>query len=304
MSTKARRLLRLYEKQLALAFSERSIPEYRRSVEVFLAWLVERGLELNDVRAEDVQAFQNELLTEKRPDGKAYALSTQRGRLNALKSFFRFLYRGGYLLHDPTSSLEFKQKERRLPRVILTPREVRRLIESADDETPKGRRDRAILETLYATGIRVSELANLKLGDVDTEERTLRVILGKGKKDRNVPLTRTAAQAIEAYLDAGRAELVRDNNPPYLFLSDLGGWLHRAVLSKLVQRYAARARIKKRVTCHTFRHSVATHLLRGRADIRHIQNLLGHQSLNTTERYTHVEISDLKKVIARAHPRR
>lgn len=304
MSKKAERLLRLYEQELRMTFSERTFPEYLREVRKFLYWLSEQAIELVEVRSDDVHSYQNLLLTQKKPDGKAYSLSTHRSRLQSLKSFFRFLYRRGYLLHDPTSSIEFRQKERRLPRVILTVREARRLIESVKDRAPRALRDRAIIETLYATGIRVSELSNLKLGDVDTEARTLGVVLGKGKKDRNVPLTEPAAEAIEAYLEKGRPELVGSKNAPYFFLSDLGGWLHRAVLSRIVQSYARRARIRKHVTCHTFRHSVATHLLQGRADIRHIQRLLGHQSLNTTERYTHVEISDLKKVIARAHPRR
>jgi site-specific recombinase XerD len=304
MSKKAERLLRLYEQELRMTFSERTFPEYLREVRKFLCWLCEQAIELLEVRSDDIHSYQNLLLTQKKPDGKAYSLSTHRSRLQSLKSFFRFLYRGGYLLHDPTSSIEFRQKERRLPRVILTVREARRLIESVKERTPRALRDRAILETLYATGIRVSELSNLKMGDVDTEARILRVVLGKGKKDRNVPLTEPSVEAIETYLEKGRPKLSALKNASYFFLSDLGGWLHRAVLSRIVQGYARRARIRKHVTCHTFRHSVATHLLQGRADIRHIQRLLGHQSLNTTERYTHVEISDLKKVIACAHPRR
>ena len=304
MSAKTKRLLRLYEEQLGVSYSERTLPEYRREVRRFLEWLCEQDIELMEVRSDDVHTYQNELLAQKKPDGKPYALSTHASRLNALKSFFRFLYRRGYLLHDPARAVEFKQKERRLPRVILTPGEARRLLEAAKETSPQGLRDRAILETFYATGIRVTELSKLTVLDVDTEERTLSIVLGKGKKDRNVPLTASAAEAIEEYLERGRAELVRDKTVPYLFLSDLGGWFHRAVLLRIVKRYALRARIKKHVTCHTFRHSVATHLLRGRADIRHIQKLLGHESLNTTERYTQVEISDLKKVIARAHPRR
>ena len=130
----------------------------------------------------------------------------------------------------------------------------------------------------------------------------LRVVLGKGRKDRNVPLTTTAAEAISIYIEKGRPKLVNSNHTN-LFLADKGGRLQRAVLSRIVQKYAQKAGIEKRVTCHTFRHSVATHLLKGRADIRHIQMLLGHESLQTTQRYTRVEISDLKRVIERAHPR-
>jgi integrase/recombinase XerD len=255
------------------------------------------------VRTADLEGYLNDLVALRKKDGKPYSLGFQHNRLTALKSFFRFLYQNGYLLHDPSSSLEYHLKERRLPRTILTPREAFRLIESARDRSPAGVRDRAVLETFYAIGIRVSELANLTVTDVDTEERLLRIVLGKGRKDRNVPLTAAAAEAIAVYLERGRPQLAGARLAPYLFLADKGGRLQRAVVARIVRRYATRARIKKRVTSHTFRHSVATHLLQGHADIRHIQMLLGHGSLQTTQRYTRVEISDLKKVIARAHPR-
>jgi site-specific recombinase XerD len=166
-----------------------------------------------------------------------------------------------------------------------------------------GLRDRAILETLYATGIRAGELGSLKREDVDTEERLLRVLLGKGRKDRNVPLTRAAAEAIEAYLAYGRPRMRGTRTSPLLFLAHRGGKMYDAHLNDVVARAAFRAGVKKHATCHTFRHSVATHLLKGGADIRHIQMLLGHSSLQTTERYTRVEVSDLKEIMKRAHPR-
>jgi integrase/recombinase XerD len=302
MSAKTKRLLRFYEDELHVRYGERTVPEYLSHVKAFVGWLSDRGIELPEVRAEDLQTYQNELLGQKKKDGKPYSLSYHHYRLTAMKSLFRFLYRRGYILHDPSRSLEFKVKEKRLPRVILTEKEALQLIESADEKSPSGLRDRAVLETLYATGIRVTELANLNFWDVDVEEKILRVVLGKGRKDRNVPLTTTAAGAIAVYLEKGRPKLV-SSNKPYLFLADKGGRLQRAVLSRIVQKYAQKAGIEKRVTCHTFRHSVATHLLKGRADIRHIQMLLGHESLQTTQRYTKVEISDLKRVIERAHPR-
>jgi integrase/recombinase XerD len=303
MSTKTKRLLGRYEEHIRFHCSERTAPDYLAHVRSFLGWISEQGVELLEIRTTDLQSYQNQLLGRKKKDGRPYSLGFQLNRLTAIKSLFRFLYESGYLLHDPASSLELKRKEKRLPRVILTPKETRQLIEAADEQTPAVLRDRAVLEIFYATGIRVSELSNLILADVDIEEKTLRIVFGKGKKDRYVPLTTAAAEAIEAYLELGRHKLVRSKNTPFLLLGDKGGRLHRAVLSRIVQRYAKKAGIKKHVTCHTFRHSVATHLLKGRANIRHIQKLLGHQSLQTTQRYTRVEISDLKKVIARAHPR-
>jgi integrase/recombinase XerD len=255
------------------------------------------------VRPSDLFAFQSELVALRMKDGKPYSVGFQSRRLCAIKNFFRFLYRRGYLLQDPAAPLPLPRVEKRLPRTILTPAEARRILETVRRMTPVALRDRAILETLYATGIRAGELASLTPYDVDTEEGVLRVVLGKGRKDRNVPLTRAAAAAIESYLVRGRPRLAGARKAPYLFLQARGGKLQRATLARMVRERATAAGVKKRVTCHTFRHSVATHLLKGRADIRHIQALLGHASLGTTERYTRVEISDLKEVVRRAHPR-
>ena len=295
MSAKTKRLFGFYRQHLELHYSERTAPDYIAHVSSFLEWTMERGLELTELGTRDLQAYQNELLGKRKPDGTPYSLGFHHNRLVAIRSLFRFLHQNGYLLHDPARAVELKQKEKRLPRVVLTLKEAKRIL-AASSETG---RDRAILETLYATGIRASELASLELGDVDTQERTLRIVLGKGKKDRYVPLTTAASEAIDIYLELGRPA----STSPYLFLGDKGGKLHRVMLSRIVSSYARKARVKKHVTCHTFRHSVATHLLKGRADIRHIQKLLGHRSLKTTERYTRVEISDLKEVIDRAHPR-
>ena len=303
MSTRSERLLGLYQDDVRLRFEPKSVDDYFTHLRAFLGWLQEKGIELGEVRTEDIQLHQNDVLAQKKKDGKPYSMGHHENRLIAIKSLFRFLYQRGYILHDPASTLSFQRRENRIPRVILTPGEARKLIEAAKEETPCGLRDRAILETLYATGVRVSELSKLTPFDIDLEEKTLRVLLGKGRKDRKVPLTDCAAEALAIYLESGRPKLLARAKASYLFLADKGGRLQRAVLSRIVQRYARRAKVKKHVTCHVFRHSVATHLLRGGADIRHIQKLLGHGSLHSTQRYTRVEISDLKKAIARAHPR-
>lgn len=186
---------------------------------------------------------------------------------------------------------------------MLTREEARKLVESPEASSPPGLRDRAILETFYATGLRAGELTRLNCSDVDTEDGVLRVVLGKGSKDRTVPLTRAAAEAIEAYLLHGRPHIRGASASPYLFLALRGGRTYASLLNDVVQAAASRAGIEKHVTCHGLRHSVATHLLKGGSDIRHIQALLGHSSLSATERYTHVEVSDLTKVLRRAHPR-
>jgi integrase/recombinase XerD len=295
--------LRLYQEQLEVRYGPRTVDQYLMHVRAFLGWLEQAGIGLLEVRSQDLAAYQGALYAQRRGDGRPYSAAYQANRFAALKNLFRFLYRRGYLLFDPAASIEMPKLEKRLPRVVLTRGEARRIVEAPDVSTPRGLRDRAILETLYATGIRVTELCDLTAYDVDTEERVLRVVLGKGRRDRNLPLTRAAAEAIEAYLVTGRPQLVASRKRRFLFLQDRGGRMNRATVGRIVRHWTKQARVRKHVTCHTFRHTVATHLLRGRADIRHIQVLLGHASLSTTQRYTRVEVSDLKRILERAHPR-
>jgi integrase/recombinase XerD len=294
--------LALYEDDLHLRFAERTGEGYLGHVLAFLAWLGARGLDLVQVKTADIAAHQSDLLALRKDDGKPYSVGFQQNRISALKSLFRFLYRRSFLLTDPSASVEMPRGVKRLP-TILTAEEVCRVLAAVTGKEPRDLRARAIIETLYSTGLRVSELRNLACYDVDTEERSLKVRQGKGGKDRMVPLTRPAARAIDAYLAFGRARFETRKALPNLFLSDRGLRFSVLMLNRMVQQYAKKARVKKHVTCHTFRHSVATHLLKGRADIRHIQALLGHSSIQSTERYLHLEISDLKDVIARAHPR-
>lgn len=296
-------LLKLYEEHLQVRHAARTVPAYMADVRVFLAWLEEKGVELTDVRTQDLLGYQTDLYAARKKDGRPYSTSIQVNRLSAIKSFFRFLYRRGFMLHDPAAAVDYPRSELRLPRGILSKQEARKIVEAPDGKSPSGLRDRAILETLYATGIRVSELRKLTLSDVDTEERVLRVVMGKGGKDRNLPLTRAAAVAIERYLLEARPKLPGAKRSALLFLSPRGFPLRASTANDIVHAWTKEAGIKRTITCHTFRHSVATHLLKGGADIRHIQALLGHASLQATERYTHVEVSDLMEVIRRAHPR-
>ena len=303
LSGKERELLRLYAEDLKVRFAPRTAEGYLADLRVFFEWLLLRGLEVGSVRGSDVLAYQGELYAQRKRDGKPYSISTQAQRLTVVRSFFRFLTRRGLLLSDPSGLVELPRLPQRLPRVLLSREEVSRILAMPDRKSAVGQRDRAILETLYATGIRVGELVKLGVMDVDTEDRLLVVREGKGRRDRNLPLTRLAARAIEAYLVLGRGRLLGTLPRQQLFLSAHGFPLQRASVGLVVKRWVKKARVKKRVSCHTFRHSVATHLLKGRADIRHIQALLGHRSLSTTERYTHVVVDDLRRVLARSHPR-
>jgi integrase/recombinase XerD len=303
VSAPAERILALFEDHVAVRYAERTATGYVRGVRFFLDWLAGQSISLAEVRTADIEAYQAAVCALRKKDGTPHSIDLQVHRLSSVKTLFRFLFQRGYALTDPSAPVGYPRRELRLPRGILTRDETRKLVEAPDVSTPIGLRDRAILETFYGTGIRAGELGKLKVADVDTEDRVLRVILGKGGKDRTVPLTRAAAEAVEEYLVHGRPKIRGAAKSAWLFLALRGGRLYPSLLNQLVHEAARSVGIEKHVTCHTLRHSVATHLLKGGADIRHIQKLLGHRSLASTERYTHVEISDLARVMKRAHPR-
>jgi len=246
------------------------------------------------------------------PTGQRISAATLRQWLSILRSFFVWLNRTGRLLHNPAERMAFPHKEQLLPRV-LNESEIARLIETPDIMTTIGLRDRALLEVLYATGIRHAEAHKLDLYDVDTAAHRLTVRLGKGQRDRVVPLTETAAQWLTRYVTVARPELAagklwgkgkRRGQPKIipptaaLWLSVTGRRLSYQMIAERLRNYASQAGVKASV--HTFRHSCATHLLRGGASLRHVQQLLGHHDLNTTEIYTHLELQDLQQALETA----
>ena len=236
--------------------------------------------------------------------GAARSVAYQNRVLSAVKSLFNFLQEENFIARDPAAALRYGREPETLPRNILTVREARQIIETPDVQTVRGYRDRTILEVLYATGIRKQELMNLCLADVNLEEELLRINCGKGAKDRVVPLTAVAASFLESYINAIRPQLLGSRlTTNRLFLSQRGGPIARNTLGELVTKYARIARIKKHVTCHLWRHTCATHLLQNKANLRHVQEILGHRSLATTERYLHLTITDLKEAHRRHHPR-
>lgn len=231
--------------------------------------------------------------------GKATATIAR--RLAALKSFYQFLVRERLLEKDPTANLESPKLEKRLPRV-LTIKEIELLLKQPDAVSSAGQRDRAMLELLYATGIRVSELVSLNLNDVNLEMGYVRCF-GKGSKERIVPLGSLAQRSVGEYLGRGRADLVNDDQEQALFVNHHGRRLTRQGFWKIVKKYGADAKIEKDITPHTLRHSFATHLLENGADLRSVQEMLGHADISTTQIYTHITKGRLKEVYAKAHPR-
>jgi site-specific recombinase XerD len=232
--------------------------------------------------------------------GQGLATATQAAYMGAVKRFFAFLKARGMVLTDPARDLALPTSQR-LPRRVLSESQAERLVAAPAAGSILGRRDRAILETLYGTGIRRGECLQADVMDVDLAEGVLLVRDGKGRKDRFVPVLGRAAAAIDAYLADARPMLVKHAAEVALFLSALGRRLSRAGLALIVERHAKAAGV--RAHPHALRHACATHLLRGGADVRHVQELLGHRSLATTQLYTHVGVEDLRDVMMRTHPR-
>ncbi len=231
--------------------------------------------------------------------GKATATIAR--RLAALKAFYQFLVREKYLEKDPTANLESPKLEKRLPKV-LSIKQVELLLCQPDNSSPPGLRDRAMLELLYATGIRVSELVYLDVIDINLDVGYIRCT-GKGSKERIVPLGSMAIRSLREFLDNGRGRLVRDREEKALFVNHHGRRLTRQGFWKIVKKYAEDAKIETEITPHTLRHSFATHLLENGADLRSVQEMLGHADISTTQIYTHITKGRLKEVYAKTHPR-
>ncbi|MEO6326070.1 MAG: tyrosine-type recombinase/integrase [Thermoanaerobaculia bacterium] len=265
---------------------------------------------LADLTPEHVGAFRDqELSRPKKTTGTGNLSATSLcGLVALLRGFFEYLASQGIVLLDPARDLAFPRRPHMLPRAIPTPRQVRRLLAMPPDDSPLGLRDRAVLELLYSTGLRNAEACGLFVGDVDLENRLIHVRHGKGGKERVTPIGTVAAAALQHYLGTAWA-LLRQKGPispqagDAVFLTRRGTSLKEQDLRALVKLYRARANLKSPVTPHALRHACATHLLRGGADIRHIQLLLGHSSLKSTEIYTHVEPKDLRRMLDRCHPR-
>ncbi len=222
-------------------------------------------------------------------------------RLAAIKAFYRFLVRERILKTDPTSLMEAPKLWKKIPEA-LSVEDVDRLIAAPDISKKQGIRDRAVLEVMYATGMRVSEVADLKLSSINLEIGFVRCV-GKGDKERIIPLGKKAKSALEAYLQKVRPSLARKKGADNLFLSRLGRQISRQSLWKLIKKYARAAGIKKEIRPHILRHSFATHLLEHGADLRSVQEMLGHSDISTTQIYTHVNKDRLKSIHKMFHPR-
>lgn len=235
---------------------------------------------------------------------REYSSATVARKVAAIKSFFHFLVSEGVIPEDPTANLDSPKVRKRLPKTLTREEVERLLVEPTKDESPKGFRDTALLELLDATGMRVSEIVSLKVSDVDLDRGTVRVY-GKGNKERLIPIHTRAVEALKVYLESGRGYFLRNRGDEQqaLFLNPRGTQLTRQGLWLIIKKYVEQAGIKTEVTPHTLRHSFATHLLEGGADLRNVQELLGHSNISTTQIYTHVSSERLRSTYDEAHPR-
>jgi integrase/recombinase XerD len=276
--------------------AKNTLESYGRDLKQFQAYLKEQGItDAAEITRSTLLAYMASL------QKKGRASSTVCRNLAAIKSFFRFLLQEEYLVADPTADFESPKTEKRLPKV-LTPSEVDTLLDQPMQTMPAGKRDKAMLELLYATGIRVSELVSLDLNDLFLENGFIRCF-GKGSKERIVPIGTTAIKFTEDYLNKARNNLMGNKRTQALFVNYHGNRLTRQGFWKILKKYAAEAGIAKDIMPHTLRHSFATHLLENGADLRSVQEMLGHADISTTQIYTHITRNRLKDVYGKTHPR-
>ena len=289
--------------QLEKNYSVNTVDTREVYLRYFILWCDERGLtKPQEITKPIIERYQRYLFLYRKPDGEPLSTRSQHVRVIPIRAWFKWLARNNYILYNPASDLELPRIERRLPKHVLTTDEAELVINETNITTGTGIRDRAILETLYSTGIRRMELINLNLFDVDPDRGTMMIRQGKGKKDRMVPIGDRALRWIEKYRDEIRPQQTLANDSGVLFLTHLGEGFTPDALSKLVRDYVDSAPITKRGSCHLFRHTMATLMLENGADIRFIQAMLGHVKLETTQIYTQVSIRKLKEIHSATHP--
>ena len=290
-------LFKSYQRYLKLErnYTHNTIEAYTHDLDWLRRYMRDHGKKPEDMRLADLENFAATL--------HEYGIGpTSQGRiLSGVRAFFRFLRMEGYIEDDPTELLEWPHLGEHLPEVLAT-EEVDRLESSIDLSDPQGQRNKAIIEVLFSCGLRVSELVNLKLSNLYLREKFIRVE-GKGRKERLVPISDTAIHELELWFYDRRQLNIKRGEEDYVFLNRRGAHLTRTMILIMIKRQALEAGIEKTISPHTLRHSFATALLRGGADLRAIQAMLGHEKISTTEIYTHLSTEDLRKEILNHHPR-
>lgn len=286
-------------------FSKDTYKRRKAALRRFIQWCAERELQdPKEITKPILERYQRYLYYYRKHDGQPLTFGSQHVMLTPIKTFFKWLTKENHILYNPASELELPKKPKRLPKTILHPDDIESILIQPDTDTDEGLRDRAMLETLYSTGIRRMELSNLTIYDIDSRRCTLSVREGKGSKDRMIPIGQRALAWVEKYRLDVRPGLVMHHDEQALFLTREGKAFRRGALSNRIKKYIDQAGIIVTGSCHLFRHAMATHMLENGADIRFIQAMLGHSDLNTTQIYTQVSIEKLKAVHAATHPAR
>jgi integrase/recombinase XerD len=286
--------------ELERGLSRNTLEAYRCDLQQYGEFLARRDLDPLDAMPADLAAFVTEL-ADGRPQRPAVAPATLQRKIACLRSFYRHLRRDGTLERDPTSELRAPRSRARLPKV-LSRDEVVMLLQQPQGTSLAALRDRALLETMYACGLRASEAISLELSELDLEAGIVRA-RGKGSKERIVPIGSKALESLGVYLEKARPRLVGPRDEKRVFVNLRGGGLSRQGLYKIVQRHARGAGLERRMSPHTLRHTFATHLLAGGCDLRSLQEMLGHADIGTTQVYTHLSAERLRDVYFDAHPR-
>ncbi|MEM9446603.1 MAG: tyrosine-type recombinase/integrase [Verrucomicrobiota bacterium] len=289
-----------------LNFSPQSIKAQNNYLKRFGKFLERNSIaDVLKVTADHLQFFQQDLYYEKSERGRQRSVTNQTQILIAVRNLYKLLHSDGRLKTDPSENIQYPKKPDRLPKSILTIKEAERVIEAPDIETSLGYRDRTILEVFYCTGIRRAELLALKLTDVNLDDELLRINHGKGAKDRVVPLSKTACEYLANYISGIRPEILKGKACDVLFVSNRrNGPIGGTTLDTMLEKYGRLARLKQKLTAHVWRHTCATHMVQNNANLRHVQEMLGHRSLVTTEQYLRLTITDLKDAHSRFHPRK
>jgi len=295
-------VLQYFESLRLKAFSQWTIKTRNCAMHKFAVWLEARGItQPREVTQPILESYQRHLIHYRKPNGKALTVAGNHHRMTPIRTFFRWLMKNHLLLSNPAADIELPRADKHLPRQILSPEEAETILQKPDLSKPMGIRDRAILETFYATGIRRTELNNLKIHDVNMNRGAVAIRDGKGRKDRMIPIGDRALAWINKYLLEVRPAMALEPDDGTLFLRLSGIPMGPNRLSDIVTAYVKLGGVKEG-SCHLFRHTMATHMLEGGADIRYIQHMLGHSNLETTEVYTRVSMGKLKEVYDLAHP--
>jgi len=284
-------------------YSDATIKGREHYLSVFIVWCDERSLKRpNEITKPILERYQRHLYLYRKKDGEPLSFRSQHSHLVPVRAWFKWLTRQNHILYNPASELDLPRLEKRLPKHVLNQAEAETVLNQPDITDPLGIRDRAILETLYSTGMRRMELIGLKLYDIDIDRGTIMIRQGKGKKDRMIPIGDRALAWIDKYLTEVRSELVAGIDDGVLYLTNLSEAFTANRLTQLVRNYVNQAETGKSGACHLFRHTMATLMLEHGADIRFIQEMLGHADVSTTQIYTQVSIRQLKDIHNATHP--